>query len=280
MFASVIFTTYNHPQWLEKTLWGFSAQTYRDFEIIVADDGSGPETRQVIESMQSQTDISIRHLWQEDDGFQKCRILNKAIVASRGEYLIFTDGDCIPHPDFVRNHVELAADNCLLSGGYFKLPLSVSRAITREDIVSGNCTRPGWLLRHGVPFTPKLTKLYSHRFWGAILDALTITRATWNGHSSSTWKKHVLAVNGFDERMQYGGQDREFGERLVNLGLSTRQVRYRCSCVHLDHGRGYASPESIARNRQIRRETRDKRITRTAYGIVPGEQQIAEAGRA
>ena len=81
MFASVIFTTYNHPQWLEKTLWGFSAQTYRDFEIIVADDGSGPETRQVIESMQSQTDISIRHLWQEDDGFQKCRILNKAIVA-------------------------------------------------------------------------------------------------------------------------------------------------------------------------------------------------------
>ena len=280
MFASVIFTTYNHPQWLEKTLWGFSAQSYRDFEIVVADDGSGPETRAVVDSLRQQIDIPIQHVWQEDDGFQKCRILNKAIVASRGEYLIFTDGDCIPHPDFVRNHVELAADNCLLSGGYFKLPLSVSRAITREDIVSGNCTRPGWLLSHGVPFTPKLTKLYSHRFWGAILDALTITRATWNGHSSSTWKKHVLAVNGFDERMQYGGQDREFGERLVNLGLSTRQVRYRCSCVHLDHGRGYASPESIARNRQIRRETRDQRITRTAYGIVPGEQQIAEAGRA
>ncbi len=268
MFASVIFTTYNHPKWLEKTLWGFAAQTWRDFEIIVADDGSGPETRAVIERAQREIDIPIRHIWQEDDGFQKCRILNKAIAESRGEYLIFTDGDCIPHPDFVRNHVELAEPDTMLSGGYFKLPLDVSRAITRADIESGNATRPGWLLRHGVPFTPKIAKLLSHRLLGAILDALTITRATWNGHSSSTWKSHILATNGFDERMQYGGQDREFGERLMNMGLKTKQVRYRCSCVHLDHGRGYARPESIEKNRAIRRQTRAQRITRTPYGIV------------
>ena len=267
MFASVIFTTYNHPKWLEKTLWGFSAQTFRDFEIIVADDGSGPETRAVVEDLQAQIDIPIQHIWQEDDGFQKCRIMNKAILASRGEYLIFTDGDCIPHPDFVRNHVQLSAPDTLLSGGYFKLPLDVSRAISKQDILAGNATRPGWLLRHGVPFTPKISKLFSHPVAGALLDALTITRATWNGHSSSTWKEHVLATNGFDERMQYGGQDREFGERLVNMGLKTRQVRYRCSCVHLDHGRGYARPESIAKNRAIRKHTRENGITRTDFGI-------------
>jgi glycosyltransferase involved in cell wall biosynthesis len=275
MFASVIFTTYNHPKWLEKTLWGFSAQSWRDFEIIVADDGSGPETKAVVDKLREQIDIPIQHIWQEDDGFQKCRILNKAIVASRGEYLIFTDGDCIPHPDFVRNHVELAAENTLLSGGYFKLPLDVSRAISKDDILSGNSTRPGWLLRHGVPFTPKISKLYSHRLIGAILDKLTITRATWNGHSSSTWKKHILATNGFDERMQYGGQDREFGERLINMGLKTRQVRYRCSCVHLDHGRGYARPESIAKNRAIRKQTREQRVTRTDFGIETTPQQAA-----
>ncbi len=277
MFASVIFTTYNHPKWLEKTLWGFAAQTYRDFEIIVADDGSGPETGEVIERMQNEIEIPLRHLWQEDDGFQKCRILNKAIVASRGEYLIFTDGDCIPHPDFVKNHVELARENTMLSGGYFKLPLDVSRAITKEDILNGNCTRPGWLLRHGVPFTPKLAKLFSHPLIGAVLDALTVTRATWNGHSSSTWKKHVLEVNGFDERMQYGGQDREFGERLMNLGIKTRQVRYRCSCVHLDHRRGYARPESIARNKAIRQHTRQNRLTRTAFGIDSSRERLAES---
>ena len=275
MFASVIFTTYNHPKWLEKTLWGFSVQSFRDFEIIIADDGSGDETRAVIESLQAQIDVPIRHLWQEDDGFQKCRIMNKAIVESRGEYLIFTDGDCIPHPDFVRNHVELSAENTLLSGGYFKLPLDLSRAITKQDILAGDSTRPGWLLRHGVAFTPKISKLFSHPLVGAILDALTITRATWNGHSSSTWKKHVIATNGFDERMQYGGQDREFGERLVNMGIKSRQVRYRCSCVHLDHGRGYARPESIAKNRAIRKHTRDNRITRTDYGIEkPGSSNL------
>ena len=267
MLASVIFTTYNHPKWLEKTLWGFSTQSFRDFEIIVADDGSGPETRAVVEAMQAQIDIPIQHIWQEDDGFQKCRVMNKAIVASRGEYLIFTDGDCIPHPDFVKNHVELSAENTLVSGGYFKLPLEVSRTISKQDILDGNATRPGWLLQQGVPFTPRISKLFSHRVMGAILDTLTITRATWNGHSSSTWKKHVLATNGFDERMQYGGQDREFGERLVNMGIKTRQVRYRCSCVHLDHGRGYARPESIAKNRAIRRHTHSQGITRTEFGI-------------
>ena len=269
MFASVIFTTYNHPRWLEKTLWGFSMQSYRDFEIIVADDGSGDETRAVIESLRSQIDIPIRHIWQEDDGFQKCKVMNKAIMASKSEYLIFTDGDCIPHPDFVSNHVKLAAENTMLSGGYFKLPLEVSRAISKQDILSGNATRPGWLLKQGVPFTPRISKLFSHPLIGRILDALTITRATWNGHSSSTWKKHILATNGFDERMQYGGQDREFGERLVNMGLKTRQVRYRCSCVHLDHGRGYARPESIAKNRAIRKHTRKQKITCTEYGIEP-----------
>lgn len=267
MFASVIFTTYNHPKWLEKTLWGFSAQSYRDFEIVVADDGSSQETRDVIESLQAQIDIPIQHIWQADDGFQKCKILNKAILASRGEYLIFTDGDCIPHPDFVKNHVALSAENTLLSGGYFKLPLDVSRAITRQDILDGNATRPGWLIKNGVPFTLKISKLFSHRIFGAILDTITITRATWNGHSASTWKKYVLETNGFDERMQYGGQDREFGERLVNMGLKTRQVRYRCSCVHLDHSRGYAKPESIAKNKSIRSQTRQQRLTRTDYGI-------------
>ena len=267
MFASVIFTTYNHPKWLEKTLWGFSVQSYRDFEIIIADDGSGEETRQVVEKAQAEIDIPIRHLWQEDDGFQKCRILNKAIVEAQGEYLIVTDGDCIPHPDFVKNHVELAEENAFLSGGYFKLPLDVSRKISKQDILDRQATRPSWLRQQGVPFSLKLSKLYSDPFWGGILDALTITRATWNGHSSSTWREIALKTNGFDERMQYGGQDREFGERLMNMGLKNKQVRYRCSCAHLDHGRGYARPESIAKNRKIREQTRKNKITRTEYGI-------------
>ena len=119
MKASVIFTTYNHPKWLENVLWGFSVQSYKDFEIIVADDGSTDETRDVINNFVKQSGIAVKHIWHEDNGFQKCRILNRAIVASESEYLIFTDGDCIPHEDFVKNHIDLAEDNTFLSGGVF-----------------------------------------------------------------------------------------------------------------------------------------------------------------
>ncbi len=77
--------------------------------------------------------------------------------------------------------------------------------------------------------------------------------------------------------MQYGGQDREFGERLMNMGIKTRQVRYRCSCVHLDHGRGYASPESIAKNKSIRKHTREQRIKRTDHGIDTVLMQPSES---
>ena len=80
--VSVIFTTYNSVEWLEKVLWGFSNQTYNNFEIIIADDGSGMETRNKIDELRNLTNLDIKHVWQEDDGFQKSRILNKAVVAS------------------------------------------------------------------------------------------------------------------------------------------------------------------------------------------------------
>jgi glycosyltransferase involved in cell wall biosynthesis len=267
MFASVIVATYNHPRWLEKCMWGFAEQSCRDFEIIVADDGSGSETRQVVERLKSELDIPIRHIWHADDGFRKCVILNEAVVASRGTYLIFADGDCIPHPDFVKNHVELARPGTMLSGGAFRLPLDASRAISRQDIVDHKATQPSWLLKNGVPFSFRLAKLFSHPIYGAVLDRLTTTRPTWNGGNASTWRHLVIETNGFDERMQYGGEDREFGERLKNMGVTARQVRYRCSCVHLEHGRDYDRPEARESNRAIRAHTRRSGVTRTPHGI-------------
>ena len=69
------------------------------------------------------------------------------------------------------------------------------------------------------------------------MDRLTTTKATWNGHNASTWKSYALAANGFNNAMRYGGEDREFGERLMNAGIRGKQVRHRPICVHLDHGR-------------------------------------------
>jgi glycosyltransferase involved in cell wall biosynthesis len=88
MKVSVIMSTYNAIDWLEKVIWGFSAQTITDFELVIADDGSTPETKHKIDALRSELNLSIIHVWQEDHGFQKTKILNKAILASTSDYLI------------------------------------------------------------------------------------------------------------------------------------------------------------------------------------------------
>lgn len=102
-FVSVIFTTYNQPQWLQKVLWGFECQTHKNFEIVIADDGSQEATRELVQNFRENSHLRIQHIWHPDEGYQKCPILNKAIVASKADYLIFTDGDCIPVPILLPN---------------------------------------------------------------------------------------------------------------------------------------------------------------------------------
>ena len=130
MRVSVIITTYNQPEQLEKVMWGYAGQTYSDFELIVADDGSGPATTDVIDRVAAATGLEVLHVWHEDRGFRKTEILNRAILAAGGDYLVFSDGDCIPRDDFVAVHARLAAPRCFLSGGYIKLPAEASRAIS------------------------------------------------------------------------------------------------------------------------------------------------------
>ncbi len=265
--VSVIVSTYNKPDWLEKVLWGFNCQTYKDFELIVADDGSGPETRELIDSMREKVSYEILHVWQEDEGFQKCKILNKAIKASNAEYLIMTDGDCIPREDFVQVHYINKLPGYFISGGYYMLPMNISRAITLKDIEKQNCFNIQWLKEKGIPKTFKNTKLTAKGFISTLFNTFTPTNASWNGHNSSGWKKDILNVNGFDERMQYGGEDRELGERLFNFGVKSKQLRYSAVCVHLDHERSYRTPEAIARNMVIRKEVRMNKSVWTYHGI-------------
>ncbi|HJS07406.1 MAG TPA: glycosyltransferase, partial [Pirellulales bacterium] len=117
MRLSVILSTFNSPAWLEKALWGYAAQSHRNFEVLVADDGSSDETRQRIDVMRVRTGMTIRHIWHEDRGFRKCTILNRAIEAAAADYLVFSDGDCIPRHDFLGVHARLARLGRFLSGG-------------------------------------------------------------------------------------------------------------------------------------------------------------------
>ncbi len=281
MRPSVIISTYEAPARLALVISGFARQALRDFELIVADDGSGPETGARIAELRERTGLEIAHVWQEHEGFGKCRILNRAIQAARSDYLVFTDGDCIPRPDFLATHARLAAPGKFLSGGRVCLSRAVSDALTHGDVEAGRPFDPEWLRsRRAVPRARDRLKLLRSPRVAALLDRLTPTRATWNGHNASAWKADLLAVNGFDERLGYGGEDRELGERLRNRGLAPVQVRHRAVCVHLEHDRGYVDPAIVARNQEIRRAVRGtpKLLTRferwssgpawTDHGIV------------
>jgi len=276
MKVSVIFSTYNNPSWLEKVLWGFECQTFKDFEIIIADDGSGASTRELIQRFQRESSMEIIHVWHPDEGFQKSAILNKAILASTTDYLIFTDGDCIPRKDFVQVHVQNLEKGRFLSGGYFMLPMETSLAITQTNIVNGEAFDTDWLHAHGLSRSYRWLKLISKGWIQNLLNAITPTNPTWNGHNSSGWKKDIVSVNGFNEAMQYGGQDRELGERLENKKIRGKQIRYSAVCVHLDHKRGYNTQESIKKNQAIRKETRDSGRAWTVSGIVKGDAPTAE----
>ena len=266
--ASVIISTYNQPEWLELVLYSYEIQTVSDFEIIVADDGSDDRTEQLIADFSAHTKLKVIHVWQEDNGFQKTKILNKAIVASNSYYLIFTDGDCIAREDFVETHLTFRRKNCALSGGYFKLDESVSHKITKEVISNQNCFNKDWLIEQGQPKSFKFNKLTKSKSKAQFLNTLTPTKATFDGMNVSCYKIDILAVNGFDERMQYGAEDREVGERMMNNGIKFLQVRYSTICVHLFHKRPYKNEEILKKNNTIRKETKLNKSKFTDFGIT------------
>ena len=268
MRAAVIIATYNWPRALELALWGFASQRERGFEVVVADDGSGPETRAVIDRLRGRSGLAIRHVWHPDRGFRKSEILNRAIAAAEHDYLIFTDGDLIPRDDFVAAHLRLARPGRYLAGMTVRLPEGVSAAITPEDVRSGRATDLRWLRARG--FRPGRHALRFSRSWAlnSLMDQLTTTPPRWRGGNASAWRADLLAVNGFDMEMGYGGQDAEIGDRLDNLGIRPVRLRFRAPTVHLWHERPWRDEDVFRRNTAHRHQVRVSGATRARAGLA------------
>ena len=268
---SVVISTYNTPEYLEKVLWSYTVQTETNFEIIIADDGSDNRTAQLLNFFKYNTKLQIKHVWHEDKGFRKTVILNKAILACAADYILMTDGDCVVRNDMLFVHLNNRKQGCFLSGGNFKLPEVTTKAVTKQVILSQQCFTKNWLLANGVSSRGKLFKLTCNGVLEKLLNKFSPTKATWDGNNASGWKKDILAVNGFDERMHFGGEDREFGERLINYGVKAIQLRYSTKGLHLFHTRNYVHDNLIKHNNEIRELTRKHNIYKTAYGIIKAD---------
>lgn len=269
MRISVVLSTYNQPHFLERVLWGYAVQqTQQSFELLVADDGSRPETAAMIRRVEADSGLRVLHVRHEDRGFRKTEILNRAIAASSGDYLLFSDGDCIPRRDLIEVHATLAEPGRYLAGGYVKLPDVVSAAITVDDIVSGRSADLGWLRARGWRPGRRALRLTRSPRVGAMLDRITPTAAHFHGNNASVWRDALYAVNGFEHEMGYGGLDKALGYRLENLGVRGKQIRHRAVCFHLHHDRPYRDPAVVRRNRAILERIRKTGETRALQGLA------------
>jgi glycosyltransferase involved in cell wall biosynthesis len=273
MRTELIVSTYQSPRALTLCLTSVAAQTVRPDSICIADDGSGPETKAAIDAFAAaHPELSVRHVWHEDRGFEKAAILNRAIATSEAEFLIFIDGDVLIAPGFVARHLELAAPGRFSTGSLIRLDAAATASVTPEMIERGVVFDRGWLRANRAidRLGTWLKTMPFPRPVMACLDRATPVQRALCGANASLFLADALKVNGFDETIKYGGGDKEFGVRLENAGVKGQHMRYTAPLVHLDHPRGYSDPEQIRRHKARIGEVRRDRVRWTPNGVRPG----------
>jgi glycosyltransferase involved in cell wall biosynthesis len=267
--TEIIVSTYNNVRSLKFCIASIMMQTYTPDSICFADDGSGPETGAAIAEFTSTSAVPVRHVWQKDDGFRKSIILNRAIASSTADYLIFIDGDVMIRHDFLSRHMELARPKRFCTGSLIRLDAAATAAVTIEDLQSGRVFDVGWLRRNraikNVSTWLKTAPLPKVAM--AALDFASPVRPSFCGANSSAFREDILAVNGYDESIQYGGQDKELGVRLTNSGVRGQHLRYTAPLVHLAHPQPYRTAETIRFTRDKIQKTRSERSNWTLFGI-------------
>ena len=226
MKLSLVISTFDQPEALAKAWRGFARQTRWPDEVLIADDGSGEPTRALVQQFAAASPAPLKLLWQPHAGFRKTIILNQTVASATGDYLIFTDGDCVPHPRFVADHAALAETGCWVQG---------RRCFVREDFVSRFEAQAipafGWML------TGKIAGAAKGVRWPLPLIRRDTKQRGIIGCNMAFWRKDILAVNGFDEDYTgWGtGEDSDIGTRLYHLGRRRKFVYGRAITFHLNH---------------------------------------------
>ncbi len=242
MKCSVIVPTYNRPAALRLCLLSLAQQSRFPDEVLIADDGSGSETRGLIDAMKQQLAdyFPLRHVWHEDKGFRKPKILNETVRQSTGDYLVFIDGDCMAHRHFIRSHIEVSAPDAILSGKRVDLGKALSERLLEtgtiinsfsiallKDAVSGSRPRSR-KVEEAIILRNRLLRQVLHR------DRIT-DDGVW-GCNFSLHKNLFYAINGCDEDFLDGSiEDNDLGIRVLNRGNRLRSVRNRAVIFHLWH---------------------------------------------
>lgn len=261
---SLIITTYNRPDALDAVLRAVARQVRLPVEVLIADDGSGATTADVIGSWQSRLAVPLRHIWQEDRGFRAAEVRNRAVAAASGDVVVFLDGDCLPRRDFIARHAALAEPGYFVAGHR----LLLSQQFT-ADVLAGRLTPEAW----------SLSRLALARLSGRInrlLPVLNLPDGGWRRHAGqrwegvrtcnlAVWRRDLLRVDGLDSAFQgWGLEDSDLAIRLLHAGVRRKDGRFSTGVFHLWHG--VEDRSAFAANRQ------------RLDGVIASRRIIAEQG--
>ncbi len=232
---SVIVTTYNREDALEAVLRSLARQTDRDFEVVVADDGSSATTGRLVDAWQGKVGDRLAHVWHEDRGFRAAEIRNRAILAARGRYCIFLDGDCIARPDFIAAHRRLAAPGWFVTGNRILLSSTLTAKVLSEKLAPEIWSFAGWLVerwRGGVNRVSALLRL-------PLGPLRRLRQRAWRGARSANlavWRADLDRVDGFDaDYSGWGKEDSDIIVRLLRAGVRRKDGVFATGVLHLWH---------------------------------------------
>lgn len=269
--VDLVISTYNWLQALEQVLLSTFDQSIKPNEIIVADDGSGPETKYLIERFQETVPIPLKHVWHEDSGFRRTVILNKAIKDAVGEYIIQVDGDCILSRQFIKDHLSMARQGLFLYGSRVEISQELFlKRIQKNEKFHIDFFDSDVKNRRRIIYWPG----YSRK-WAWIEKLFSFRQSdsfphTISGCNMSFWKKDFLEVNGYNEDIiGWGFEDIELAIRLLNKGVKGRRLKFQAGLYHIDHKTNFKNETAalIEKNRQIFQQTLKNKSARCQNGL-------------
>ena len=258
MRIAVVVTTYNRPDALAAVLEGYAQQNDTAFALIVADDGSTAETAELVHRFAARAPFEVSHVWQEDHGFRAAAIRNRAVAGARAEYIIFTDGDCVPSCTFVHQHRRLAEPGWFLSGNRVLLSERFTRAVLDQRLPVHEWTWAHWVRARGRGDANRFMPLVR------LPDGAFRKRSarTWQGVKTcnlSAWRSDLVRVNGLDESYSgWGLEDSDLVIRFLHAGVLHKSARFAAPVFHLwhkEHDRSHL-PENQRRLTELQHSSR------------------------
>ena len=258
--VSIVVTTYNWKEALEVCLRSIAAQRVQPVEVVVADDGSRDDTAALVQRMATFFPVPLVHAWQEDIGFRAARVRNLGIRRSRGDYVVFIDGDMVLHPEFIADHLRFIRPGIYLQGSRLCASPAESKRILDGGTPRFSPLMPGEFKRRHALHMPWLTRLKMDQAHSIVMSC-----------NMGIWRSDLYRVNGFDERYEgWGREDDDLAARLKHSGVPRRALRYAGLAIHLWHQTRWPNgipPNEKIPNDALYRETLSTYATHCEHGI-------------